>query len=259
MRTVSVRSSEWPELVVSAPTLPRLPKRLCRGLDPTRRQLCWTPTRRQLCWTPTRRQLCRRRRRRVPPPPFEIRACSPRLERPSGRTTRRRRAPIPRATGMIGQTTEGPTRAPGRARVRVIAEALVPSPASNPGERGARRGMPSSLPPNASRERVRLCPGLCAPGLDARGDPGFGATRPPRARRVGWRGPGASRLGRRLRDRAVRRAGPGFGLERHAGEPPEPALPRTALLTDLQSGHRTSPGSGRAVRVPVGDAVSNNE
>ena len=33
--------------------------------------------------------------------------------------------------------------------------------------------MPSSLPPNASRERVRLCPGLCAPGFDARGDPGI--------------------------------------------------------------------------------------
>lgn len=38
---------------------------------------------------------------------------------------------------------------------------------SKPGERGT-EGMPSSLPPNASRERVRLCPGLPPP--DARGD-----------------------------------------------------------------------------------------
>lgn len=33
---------------------------------------------------------------------------------------------------------------------------------------GGTEGMPSSLPPNASRERVRLCPGLPPP--DARGD-----------------------------------------------------------------------------------------
>ena len=64
--------------------------------------------------------------------------------------------------------------------------------------------MPSSLPPNASRERVRLCPGLCAPGFDARGDPGIWGDAPASSAAGRLEGPGASRLGRRPRDRAVR-------------------------------------------------------
>ncbi len=50
--------------------------------------------------------------------------------------------------------------------------------------------MPSSLPPNASRERVRLCPGLCAPGLDARGDPGIWGDAPASSAAGRLEGPG---------------------------------------------------------------------
>jgi len=51
--------------------------------------------------------------------------------------------------------------------------------------------MPLSLPPNASRERVRLCPGLCAPGFDARGEPGIWGDAPASSAAARLEGPGA--------------------------------------------------------------------
>jgi hypothetical protein len=114
--------------------------------------------------------------------------------------------------------------------------------------------MPLSLPPNASRERVRLCPGLCAPGLDARGDPGI------------WGDAPASSAAGRLEGPGGVAAWSTSAGSRGAGEPVldldfsdtpvsllNQPIPRTALLTQLLSDEPGSAGAGgcRWVTLPL--------
>ena len=155
---------------------------------------------------------------------------------------------------MIGQTTEGPTRGPGRARVRVISEALVPSGGVE--SRRARGHDGDAVVPAPER--------LAGARAPVPGPVRAGVGRARRSRDLGRRarlergGSAGGSGGRRgLVDvcgiARCGRAGPGFGLERHAGEPPEPAHPANRAPDSITLGRARV--SGRRW-VPVGDAPS---